>query len=272
VADTSIFNNLEQFLRWICLNLNRQLDLKSKIETYWDNRLGSKISTTIYLQEYILPQINTPLVIFLEEFDWVLKHTHIAEEFLLLLRSWHEDSKRFGIFNQLRILLTYSSNTRTLLDIKPSSCDLGLSLNIPEFNREQVVELASYYGIDWDKGYQLKQFMDMVGGHPYLINLALFYLSNDSLSVKKLLEDAPTLSGIYRNYLLNYLSVIQLSPRLTKALKQLVVTPGSVHLEAQVAYDLESMGIVKTEGNHSCFSCDLYRQYFTLQLLYQMQK
>ena len=53
---------------------------------------------------------------------------------------------------------------------------------------------------------------------------------------------------------------------MASALKRVVTTPASVQLEAITAYKLESMGLVKLEGNQATPSCELYRLYFREQL------
>lgn len=41
-ADSSIFTSLDKFLRWLCANVSRQLNLESKLDDYWDEDIGSK--------------------------------------------------------------------------------------------------------------------------------------------------------------------------------------------------------------------------------------
>lgn len=106
----------------------------------------------------------------------------------------------------------------------------------------------------------------MVGGHPYLVRVALYHLGRQELTIEQLLPEAPTLAGIYSNHLRHHLASLQAHPELAAALKQVVTAPESVQLEAIAAYKLESMGLVKLEGNQATPSCELYRLYFCQQL------
>ncbi|MEC4818990.1 MAG: AAA-like domain-containing protein, partial [Scytonema sp. PMC 1069.18] len=54
LADNHIFTSLDKFLRWLCANVSRQLNIESKLNDYWDEDIGSKVSCTLYFQEYIL--------------------------------------------------------------------------------------------------------------------------------------------------------------------------------------------------------------------------
>ncbi|MFP4120191.1 AAA-like domain-containing protein [Coleofasciculus sp.] len=40
--------------------LTRQLKLKSRLNDYWDEDLGSKMSCALYIREYILAEIDNP--------------------------------------------------------------------------------------------------------------------------------------------------------------------------------------------------------------------
>lgn len=66
-VDQAILSDLNQFLRWLCANTARQLQLKPKLDEYWDEDLGSKISCTSYIEDYLLESIATPLVLALDE-------------------------------------------------------------------------------------------------------------------------------------------------------------------------------------------------------------
>jgi len=110
--------------------------------------------------------------------------------------------------------------------------------------------------------------MAMVGGHPYLVRLALYHLvNNPENSLEQLLEDAPKITGIYHNYLREHLDTLQSTPDLGKALAKVINSPDSVKIDHLQAYKLESMGLVKMEGNNCTISCQLYRVYFGWQKL-----
>ncbi len=54
--------------------------------------------------------------------------------------------------------------------------------------------------------------------------------------------------------------------QLVSALQRVVGSSQSVQLDAIVAYKLESMGIIRLDGNQALPSCQLYRLYFHEQL------
>jgi hypothetical protein len=101
-----------------------------------------------------------------------------------------------------------------------------------------------------------------VGGHPYLIRLALYWLHHHPQGLAQLLEQAPTQSGIYSHHLRRYWATLHEYPELLKAYYHVVHSDSAVVLPAIAAYRLESMGLVQLVGNQTQVSCQLYRRYF----------
>lgn len=272
-AEEAVFDNLDKFLRWFCANVSHQLNLESKLDDYWDEDIGSKVSCTIYFQGYLLEQINSALVLALNEVNRVFEHPQIAQEFLPLLRSWHEEAQQNQVLSKLRLVVIHSTEIYISLNINQSPFNIGLPIKLPQFSLAQVQDLAIRHGLDWansEVGEQrLNLLLALVGGHPYLVRLAFYYLVNSSPlgGLEQLLQEAPTLSGIYSSHLRTQLATLQEHPELAAAFKQVVTANNGTQLEAVVAYKLESMGLVELEGNIARSSCDLYRQYFSAQLL-----
>ncbi|NDJ21823.1 hypothetical protein GS682_09270 [Nostoc sp. B(2019)] len=269
-ADSQVFTSLEKFLRWFCANISRQLNIEPKLDDYWDEDIGSKVSCTLYLQGYLLQKIDFPVVLALDEVNRIFEYPEICRDFLPLLRSWYEDASELEIWQKLRLVVVHATEAYIPLDINQSPFNVGLPIKLPEFNLEQVQDLAVRHGLDWVKCeagmHKLTLLIGMIGGHPHLVRLALYQLRRQEVTLEQLLQDAPTIAGIYSNYLRHHLANIQGHPDLIAALKSVVTSPTSVQLEAIAAYKLESMGLVKLEGNQAMPSCELYRLYFREQL------
>ncbi len=265
-TDEAILNNLDRFLRWFCANISRQLKFESRLDDYWDEDLGSKVSCTTYLQGYILEQLDHPLVLALDEVDRLFEFPDTAQDFLPLLRFWHEEANNLELWSKLRLIVVHSTEVYIPLNIHQSPFNVGLAIKLPEFNHQQVQELAKLYGLDWLGNEQIEQLMAMVGGHPYLIKQAFYQLKSENITFEQLLQDAPTHAGIYSNHLRGHLSKLNSTPELAHALKQLVIANSSLQLPSIQAYKLDSMGLVKLIGNEVTPSCQLYRLYFHQQL------
>ncbi len=269
-ADSQVFTSLDKFLRWFCANVTRQLNREPKLDDFWDEDIGSKVSCTLYFQEYLLQQIDSPVILALDEVNRIFEYPEISGDFLPLLRSWYEDASELEIWQKLRLVVVHATEAYIPLDINQSPFNVGLSIRLPEFSLDQVQDLAVRHSLDWAKGEvgakKLASLIAMIGGHPYLVRLALYHLGRQEVTLEQLLQEAPTISGIYSNYLRHHLGNLQGHPELAEALKRVVTAPVSVQLEAITAYKLESMGLVKLEGNQAIPSCELYRLYFREQL------
>ena len=118
-----------------------------------------------------------------------------------------------------------------------------------------------------DKG-RLQDLYDLVNGHPYLIQLALYWLSEREGTLGAVLEDAHTHAGIYRNHLQRHWEIMKRQPELKDAFAATLEQPehGAV-VDTLMAYQLERMGLVRLVGNAAVVSTELYYKYFKTLLL-----
>ncbi len=269
-ADSAIFTSLDKFLRWLCANVSRQLNLEPRLDDYWDEDIGSKVSCTLYFQGYVLPEIDSAVVLALDEVNRIFEYPEISADFLPLLRSWYEDAAELEVWQKLRLVVVHATEAYIPLDINQSPFNVGLPIKLPEFSLEQVQDLAVRYRLNWVKGESgarnLAPLLKMVGGHPYLVRIALYHLAGQDVTLEQLLQTAPTVAGIYSDHLRRHLANLQEHLELAAALKRVVTSNEPLQLEAIAAYKLESMGLVKLEGNQATPSCELYRLYFCEQL------
>ncbi len=258
-------NNLDRFLRWFCANITQQLELEPKLDDYWDADLGSKISCTSYLQGYVLAQLDNPLVVALDEVHRLFEYPEIAQEFLPLLRLWHEEANNLDAWAKLCLIVVYSTEVYIPLDLNQSPFNVGLPIWLPKFDLEETQTLALRYGLALADNFELQDLISlrvMVDGHPHLLNLAFYHLCRGSISMEQLLNDAPTQTSIYSEHLRSRLTTLEQSPTLSTAFREVVEANAAVRLKATPAYQLESMGLVNLHGDMATPSCDLYRLYF----------
>lgn len=264
-ADLDIIDNFDKLLRWFFANLCSMLELENTIDEYWDEDLGIKVSCTAYFQSYILEQLDRPLVLAIDKLHLIFEHTRVAQEFLPLLRFWHEEANNIPVWQNLRLVVIQCTESHVPLNFNQSPFNVGLPVTLTEFNREQMMELAQKYQIDWqnDSGQQnLTTLMSLIGGHPHLARLAFYNLAQYALTLSQLVEEAATETGIYSNILRYYLVMFYDNPELAKAFKQVISAQAPIQLESIMAYRLESWGLIKLQGNEAIPSCQLYALYF----------
>jgi hypothetical protein len=232
------------------------------LDEYWDKDLGSKISCTAYFQDYILEKIATPLILAFDEMNHIFEHPQIAKDFLPLLRSWYEEAKTLLIWQKLRLIVVHSTEIYIPLQLNQSPFNVGLPIQLNAFSQVEVQQLARCYEIDWDDGDEMRQLMDLVGGHPALVNIAFYHLSRGDITLDQLLKTAPTATGVYHHHLQCHWVNLESQPELLLALHSVINANEPVSLELIVAYKLSSMGLVKQSSNKVIPNCELYRQFF----------
>jgi transcriptional regulator with XRE-family HTH domain len=261
LADGTVLKNLDEFLRWFCVVVCRHLKLSPQLDDYWEKGLGSNYNCTLYFEEHLLAQIDRPLVLCLDEVDRIFSCSEIAEDFLGMLRAWHEEAKSRQIWRKLRLILAHSTEAYIPLNINRSPFNVGLGIELPEFTSEQIQELSRRQGLNLDTS-QILELIDLIGGHPYLVQRAIYYLNTQKISLVKLLQEADTESGIYNDHLRGHLYNLKQYPELAVAMKKIVNTANSVQLEPNQIFKLQSLGLVKLHGNAIESRCNLYSQYF----------
>jgi AAA-like domain/TIR domain/CHAT domain len=261
IADSVVFSDLDRFLRWFSASVGRRLKLANKLSDYWDEVFGSKDNCTAYFEEYILPSLTQPLVLCLDEVDMVFQHEEIAADFFGLLRNWHEMGKSNPLWKQFRLVVVHSTEVYIPMNINQSPFNVGLPIELPEFSANHVEDLADRHGLRWGSG-EVESLMAMVGGHPYLVRLAMYHIARGDVSLGDLLRDAPMESGLYADHLRRHLWNLEQHLRLADAVRRLVKSKSKVRVESVEAFQLHSMGLVNLEGNDVRFRSELYRAYF----------
>jgi transcriptional regulator with XRE-family HTH domain len=260
-ADVNTLAAPDTFLRWFCVALSMELGLEPQLDDYWSDIVGNLLSTTLYFKEYVLAHVSGPLVLNVQELDNLFAFEKTARVFFPLLRSWHEEARHDTLWRQLRLIVSYATDSYLPLDINQSPFNVGLSLTLPPFTTEQVDALADRHQLKWSETAR-DRLMQLVGGHPALIRTALYHLSRQDLSLGELIEKAPTQQGIYHAHLQRIWVALQGQPQLLASLKALVSTEAALPLDPVLAYQLEGLGLIKaTTDDRWIISCDLYRSY-----------
>jgi hypothetical protein len=266
-VDKSVLSDLDRLLRWFCARISQGIsqELKQEPTLVWERDRGSIINCTTYIQSQILEQIQTPFVLALDEVDWLFDEPEVSQGFFSMLRSWHEEAKTIEVWEKLRLIVVHSTEDYGRLDLNQSPFNVGLPIELPEFSPQQVEDLLKRYQLDWHQNW-VQRLMATVGGHPYLVRLAIDELSWQRGTLTQLLQDAPTDAGIYTDHLRRHLKTLQGRPELAQALHQVVMHPEPLQLDTMQAYKLYSMGIVKKVGDRVSPRCRLYQEYFQSRL------
>lgn len=258
-AGTQVFEKSDRFLRWFCKNVTGQLGLECRLNDFWDEDMGALINTTIYFQVYILKEISNPIVLALDGINQLFEYPELASDFFVLLRSWYEETKDISVWQKLRIIIAHSVEVYIPLPTHRSPFNVGLAIELPAFNQEQVQDLAERHGLQLAKS-EIEQLMQLTGGLPYLIRLTLYQSVRWKVSVQALMQDTSIDTGIYQQHLQNQLWNLQQYPKLADAFERVLTAPTS--LDSEAGFKLKSLGLVYLTDNMATVSCELYRESF----------
>lgn len=265
LAERQLFQDLDRFLRWFSASVGLGMGLLNNLEDYWDELFGSKISCKIYFEEYLLAQQSQPLLLALDDVDRLFEYPELADEFFGLLRTWHEQAKNQPVWQQLRLIVAHSTEVYIPLNVNKSPFNVGLPIELLPFTLDQVAELATRYNLSNSQSIAA-ELMAIANGQPYLIQLALYQLYRNNISLSDLVATAATSNGIYGEHLRRQWWTLEQNPQLSFAFSEVLQQEMPKELELYLAVKLESLGLIKLQGNKATPTCALYRDYFKEKL------
>jgi len=261
LADSEVFSNLDKFLQWFCATVTDDLQLPIQLDSYWSKFLGSKKNCTNYFEKYLLSEIGTPLALGLDAVDLIFPQEQVADDFFGLLRAWHEKSKQSDVWRNFRLVIVHGTEVYIPLSNDQSPFNVGLPVELPEFNSSQVKDLALRHELDLSE-VEIAELMALVGGHPHLVRIALYKIACQDITFSEFLQNAPTDAGIYAEHLRQHWRQVEQNPEFAEALQQAIASDSPVQLKSAIAYKLNSMGLLHLHGDRVAIRNDLYRQYF----------
>ena len=109
---------------------------------------------------------------------------------------------------------------------------------------------------------EVAELMALVGGHPYLVRLGIYHIARQDVTLNQLVKSPTTEAGIYSDHLRRHLWNLEKYAELMEAMREVASVSGPVRLRSELGFKLNSMGLVKLEGNHCIPRCRLYEGYF----------
>jgi hypothetical protein len=263
-TNQKFFADQDKYMQWFCASVGRPLGVRVKVEEYWDDIFGANDNSTDYFEQYLLKEGDLPLILAIDNFDRVFD-SQIGKDFCGLLRGWFDRSRIKKQWEHLRLLIVHSQEPYAQMDINQSPFNVGLPIELGEFTPRQVQELVTRHGLAWSDA-DLERFLGLIGGHPYMVRSALYYLAAGDFSFDEFLNAAPTEAGVYSDLLCGHLKVLEDFPKLGAAMKKVVDADIPVNLRTEEAFKLDSMGLIVRVKNDVKPRCNLYRQYFRERL------
>ncbi|MBI1878332.1 MAG: AAA-like domain-containing protein [Chloroflexi bacterium] len=254
LASPDVF--LHELAKLICHEL--RLD-DTEVDKLWQGSLGAPNKLTFFLEDYVLPRFEGPLIMAMDEADYLLLRTPFYQDFFGLVRSWHNRRSREA-WEKFNLVLVISTEPYLLIDdVSQSPFNVGLKLELADFSEAQVHDLNRRHGSPVAEPH-LPPFMTLLNGHPYLTRKALYTLVTERVTWPDLLQVAASEQGPFGDHLRRHQWGLRDKPQLREALAQVI---RSNRCSDELAlFRLLRAGLIKGSGDVYTCRCDLYRLYF----------
>lgn len=255
LEDANLF--YRQFCRWITLRLR----LKDQTEDWWDmyGAVGNPLASTFYFQDYLLPEINGPIVLAMDEVESTFG-TSFRTDFFGMLRGWHNSRATEPIWKQMDLLLVTSTEPYQLIqDLNQSPFNVGQIIDLTDFSDDQVADLNGLHGSRFSPS-QLKRLMTLLHGHPYLVRRAMYLVASDRMSVDELFQRRTEERGPFGDHLRYHLSRVYDHGHLVEGLLQ--VFNQQRCSDEGIFFRLRGAGLIRRAGQQVVPRCQLYAEYF----------
>jgi DNA-binding winged helix-turn-helix (wHTH) protein len=240
--DREALGSLATFLRELSLQLCAALGVPDdEVARAFARSPNPKANMNWLLERALLPDQGR-LVIALDRADalWGLP---VQDEFFGLLRAWAENGAAEEKWPALRLLLAVST-TPALLIRDPSQSPFNLTepIRLLDLDEAQVLKLAALHRLALGPA-EAKKIAALVGGHPYLVRLALYALAQGGRALDALL--AP--GGVYDDYLARLSARLLRQPGLREALS-LAARGAGREVPPEAAQRLLGAGLLTADG------------------------
>jgi hypothetical protein len=254
------FTSLDLFLQEFAQSICDELDLDEDIiEQAWQGSRSPTKKLTRFMEKYVLPAFDEPVVLAMDEADSLLQ-TDFYKDFFGLLRSWHNRRASREAWEKLNLVLVISTEPYLLIDdIHQSPFNVGLYLGLEDFDQTQVYDLNARHGSPVDD-YDLPEVMALLNGHPFLTRLALYKLVTEDLLWAELKQNAPADYGPFGDHLRHQYWIIHDKPELKNAMRDIILTQCCP--DEKSLFRLLQAGLIKGSGDMFTCRCDLYKLYF----------
>jgi hypothetical protein len=255
------FETPDKFLKYFANTIARKLRLDAnQVNEIWQARLDPQVNLISVMEEYILPESDRQIVLALDEADRLLA-VPFQNDFFALMRSWHNNRAIDVQWNKINLVMVIATEPYLLIsNPNQSPFNVGVKLNLEDFNRDQVWDLIHRHG-DPIKESDKEVFFELLSGHPFLTRKALYLLVSEGWSWENLYKHATDDKGPLADHLRHQLWFIQESPAIKAALRE--VLDKNRCSDDKILWRLLRAGLVKGTGDLYYCRCGLYKRYFT---------
>lgn len=261
LIDKTLLSQADTFFLQFCYWLTSELGLEDQVAEFFEKNkyLGNIQRCTRYVELQILRKLDQPLVLAMDEVDIVF-NTNFRSDFFGMLRGWHNSRAINRYWKQLDLALITSTEPHCFIEnLTQSPFNVGETIELKDFTPAQVADLNRRHGTPFN-GDEERRLIALLGGHPYLVRLALYKVAGQRIAVDELFANATADDGAFGKHLHALLGRLQENRDLVQGLRQ-IINRGA-RPDERILYRLQAAGFVRREGNAFVPRCQLYADYF----------
>jgi len=248
-------------------SISDQVNVGVDFKALWSSKRGPSANFERFLRREILLKVGKRLVWGMDEVDRLFSCSFGSEVFGLF-RAWHNERALdpSGPWQKLTMVIAYATEAHMFItDINQSPFNVGTRLSLEDFNLDQVTDLNERYGEPL-KGSEIKAFVQLLGGQPYLTRRGLNEMASRRIDFQTFEVQAGRDDGPFGDHLRRLLFSLAQDPTLCSIVRTIL---GGGHSAAtEEFYRLRSAGIMAGDSaNGMRPRCDLYKRYLTRHLM-----
>ena len=260
--------SVEAFFRTLGDFLADQLDLDVLTEDAWDKRRSPNTNFERYLRREVLGKFSGHFVWGLDEVDRLFT-SDFGSEVFGLFRSWHNERALdpSGPWSRLTLAIAYATEAHLFItDVNQSPFNVGTRLTLDDFTADQVADLNQRYGSPLRDAGEIRRFLALVGGQPYLVRRGLNEIASGHVSFADFAAAADRDEGLFGDHLRRILVLLAKDAELTDVVRSIL--RGPVCPNATSFYRLRSAGVMAGDSPQQIRPrCEIYTTYLKRHLL-----
>lgn len=262
LMDKEELTSLDILFKVMALELAENLNTSVNPDDVWNKYRGPKRNLTKFIEKALLDPAQSPVLILFDEVDRLF-NSPFKDDFFSTLRHWHNlRATRGEYWKRMNFIISYS--TEHSLWIKnpyESPFNVAFPIKLEDFDFSQVKKLNVRHSNPLKTDEEIRELMDLTGGQPYLVRLALYMMKEESYSITRLNEMSLDDSGPFRDHLLRFVWYLHEERDLKKTLDKILRVGGCDNEEH--FHRLKAAGLIRGESRRDVqMRCKLYKDYF----------
>jgi hypothetical protein len=207
------FRAAKDFFPALAQSIADGLDLDVDSSKVWAARRDAAQNLTIFLEKQVLALLDRPILLLFDQPDLTLPHREVCGALFSTLRYWHDrraDVRRGTSWRRVGLVVAHTTEPSLWLEDPNRSpfINVAQAFHLDDFDESEVADLSARYGRILQGKAEVEGLMKLIGGHPYLIRLALHTMARKPCTFAVLKSKAMDEDGPFASHLGHFLNIL----------------------------------------------------------------